>query len=307
MKNNFRLSVPDTESGQRIDSYLAEQIPGLTRSTVQNLLAEQAVTIAGKAVKKNYKLSGGEDILVQLPEVREVDLSPEDIPLDIIYEDSDIIVVNKPRGMVVHPAAGNWSGTLVNALMFHCGTSLSGINGELRPGIVHRIDKDTSGLLVVAKNDTAHQSLAAQIAAHTAFRGYEAIVVGSPKLDSGTIDKPIARHKTDRKKMAVMEGGRNAVTHYKVLHRFRSYAHMAFQLETGRTHQIRVHMASVRHPIIGDPLYGLAKDRFAHIGGQCLHAARLTLQHPRTEEVMCFSAPLPDYFTDIIAKLEKME
>lgn len=307
MENNIRLSVPDTESGQRIDSYLAEQIPGLTRSAVQNLLAEQAVTIAGKAVKKNYKLLGGEDILVQLPEVREVDLIPEDIPLDIVYEDSDIIVVNKPRGMVVHPAAGNWSGTLVNALMFHCGTSLSGINGELRPGIVHRIDKDTSGLLVVAKNDTAHQSLAAQIAAHTAFRGYEAIVVGSPKLDSGTIDKPIARHKTDRKKMAVVEGGRNAITHYKVLQRFRGYAHMAFQLETGRTHQIRVHMASVGHPIIGDPLYGFAKDRFAHIGGQCLHAARLTLQHPRTEEVMCFSAPLPDYFTDIIAKLEKME
>lgn len=243
---------------------------------------------------------------MQLPELREVDIVSENIPLDIVYEDADIIVINKPRGMVVHPAPGNWSGTLVNALMYHCGDSLSGINGEHRPGIVHRIDKDTSGLLVVAKNDTAHQSLAAQIAAHTAFRGYEAIVVGSPRDDSGTIDKPIARHKTDRKKMAIVEGGREAITHYTVLKRFHGYTHMAFQLETGRTHQIRVHMASIGHPIIGDPVYGLKKDRFSDIGGQCLHAARLTLCHPTTQQTMHFSAPLPSYFTQILAKLEKM-
>lgn len=305
--NEIYLTVTSDQTGKRIDSWLAEQIEGLTRSAAQNLLADGAVRCNGQPSKKNYKLVGGETINVTLPELREVDLTPEDIPLDIIYEDADIIVVNKPRGMVVHPAAGNWSGTLVNALMFHCGDSLSGINGEHRPGIVHRIDKDTSGLLVVAKNDTAHQSLAAQIAAHTAHRGYEAIVVGSPRLDEGTVDKPIARHKTDRKKMAIVEGGREAVTHYRVLKRYRGYTHMAFTLETGRTHQIRVHMASIGHPIIGDPVYGLKKDRFSDIGGQCLHASHLTLTHPRTGEKMDFSAPLPTYFTDILDKLERMQ
>lgn len=305
--NEIVLTAAPDQEGKRIDSWLAEQIDGLTRSAAQNLLAENAVVCGGQPLKKNYKLAGGETVTVRMPELREVDITPENIPLDIIYEDADIIVVNKPRGMVVHPAAGNWSGTLVNALMYHCGDRLSGINGEHRPGIVHRIDKDTSGLLVVAKNDAAHQSLAAQIAAHTAFRGYEAIVVGSPRLDEGTIDKPIARHKTDRKKMAIIEGGREAITHYTVLKRYRGYTHMAFQLETGRTHQIRVHMASIGHPIIGDPLYGLKKDRFSDIGGQCLHAAHLTLTHPRTGEVMRFSAPLPDYFTDILDKLERMQ
>ena len=305
--NEIILTVSTEQTGTRIDSWLAEQIDGLTRSAAQNLLAGQAVTCNGQILKKNYKLLGDETIVVQLPELREVDITPENIPLDIIYEDADIIVVNKPRGMVVHPAAGNWSGTLVNALMYHCGDSLSGINGEHRPGIVHRIDKDTSGLLVVAKNDAAHQSLAAQIAAHTAYRGYEAIVVGSPRLDEGTIDKPIARHKTDRKKMAVIEGGREAVTHYTVLKRYRGYTHMSFQLETGRTHQIRVHMASIGHPIIGDPVYGLKKDRFSEIGGQCLHASKLTLCHPKNGEMMNFFAPLPPYFTDILGKLEKMQ
>ena len=211
------------------------------------------------------------------------------------------------NGVVVHPAAGNWDGTLVNALMYHCGDSLSGINGEHRPGIVHRIDKDTSGLLVVAKNDAAHQSLAAQIAAHTAYRGYEAIVVGSVKDDTGTVDKPIARHKTDRKKMAIVEGGREAITHYTVIKRYNGYTYMAFQLETGRTHQIRVHMASIGHPIIGDPVYGLKKDRFSNIGGQCLHAAKLTLTHPKTGERMEFSASLPQYFTEVLDKLERMQ
>lgn len=300
------LVVPDSQKGMRVDSWLADQIDELTRSAVQNLLCEKAVCSNGQPLKKNYKLIGGENITVTLPELREVDIVPENIPLDIVYEDSDIIVVNKPRGMVVHPAPGNWSGTLVNALMYHCGDSLSGINGEHRPGIVHRIDKDTSGLLVVAKNDTAHQSLAEQIAAHTAFRGYEAIVVSNPREDSGTINKPIARHKTDRKKMAIVDGGREAITHYTVLKRFHGYTHMAFQLETGRTHQIRVHMASIGHPIIGDPIYGLKKDRFSDIGGQCLHAARLTLCHPATQQIMRFFAPLPTYFTQILEKLEKM-
>lgn len=304
--NEITLTASVEQAGIRVDSWLAEQLDGLTRSAVQNLLAEQAVCCNGKPLKKNYKLIGDECITVTLPALREVDLLPENIPLDVVYEDNDLIVVNKPRGMVVHPAPGNWSGTLVNALMYHCGDSLSGINGEHRPGIVHRIDKDTSGLLVVAKNDVAHQSLAAQIAAHTAFRGYQAIVVGSPREDSGTIDKPIARHKTDRKKMAIIEGGREAVTHYTVIRRFKGYTHMAFQLETGRTHQIRVHMASVGHPIIGDPVYGLKKDRFADIGGQCLHAAELTLCHPATGQQMHFMAPLPDYFVQILEKLEKM-
>lgn len=305
--NEMKFVVPGECAGTRIDSWLAERVEGLTRSAAQNLLAEQAVSMNGKPVKKNYKLVGGESLTVTMPELREVNITAEDIPLDIVYEDADIVVVNKPRGMVVHPAAGNWTGTLVNALMFHCGDSLSGINGEHRPGIVHRIDKDTSGLLVVAKNDSAHQSLAVQIAAHTAYRGYEAIVVGSPREEQGTVDKPIARHKTDRKRMAIVEGGREAITHYTVIKRYRGYTHMAFQLETGRTHQIRVHMAAIGHPIIGDPVYGLKKDRFSNIGGQCLHAAKLTLTHPRTGERMTFSAPLPEYFTEILGKLERMQ
>ena len=285
--SELQFTVPAEQSGKRIDSWLAEQIEGLTRSAAQNLLSEQAVSCNGQPLKKNYKLVGSEAITVQLPELKEVDLKPENIPLDIVYEDADIVVVNKPRGMVVHPAAGNWDGTLVNALMYHCGDSLSGINGEHRPGIVHRIDKDTSGLLVVAKN--------------------EASVVGSVKDDTGTVNKPIARHKTDRKKMAIVEGGREAITHYTVIKRYNGYTYMAFQLETGRTHQIRVHMASIGHPIIGDPVYGLKKDRFSNIGGQCLHAAKLTLTHPKTGERMEFSASLPQYFTEVLDKLERMQ
>ena len=297
--NEMKLTVPQEDAGKRIDSWLSEHIDGLTRSAVQNLLSEQAVNADGKAVKKNYKLAGGEVLTVIMPELREVDLAAEDIPLDIVYEDEDIVVVNKPRSMVVHPAVGNWSGTLVNALMFHCGESLSGINGEHRPGIVHRIDKDTSGLLVVAKNDSAHQSLAAQIAAHTAYRGYEAIVVGSPREDSGTVDKPIARHKNDRKRMAIVEGGREAITHYTVLKRYRGYTHMAFQLETGRTHQIRVHMASIGHPLLGDQVYGPKKCPFPKLVGQTLHARTLGFIHPRTNEYIEVNAPLPDYFLNL--------
>ncbi len=304
--NELTQSVDKEDAGKRIDVYLSEHIDGCTRSSLQNLLSEHMVIVDGKPVKKNYRLAGNETITVTIPSLREADILPEDIPLDIVYEDGDIIVVNKPRGMVVHPAAGNWTGTLVNALMYHCGASLSGINGTLRPGIVHRIDKDTSGLLVVAKNDMAHQSLAAQIAAHTAYRDYEGVVVGAVKDDCGTVDKPIARHKTDRKRMAVMEGGKEAVTHYKVLKSYPGYTHMGFRLETGRTHQIRVHMAFIGHPIIGDPVYGLKKDRFSDTGGQCLHATSLTLSHPATNDRMCFSAPLPEYFTEILKKLEKM-
>ena len=301
--NEMKLTVPHEDAGKRIDSWLSEHIDGLTRSAVQNLLSEQAVNADGKSVKKNYKLAGGEVLTVIMPELREVDLAAEDIPLDIVYEDEDIVVVNKPRGMVVHPAVGNWSGTLVNALMFHCGESLSGINGEHRPGIVHRIDKDTSGLLVVAKNDSAHHSLAAQIAAHTAYRGYEAIVVGSPREDSGTVDKQIARHKTDRKRMAIVEGGREAITHYTVLKRYRGYTHMAFQLETGRTHQIRVHMASIGHPLLGDQVYGPKKCPFSKLVGQTLHARTLGFIHPRTNEYIEVNAPLPDYFLNLLEKL----
>ncbi len=297
---------PDiTEKGKRIDAYLSECIPELTRSAIQLLIQNEQIQVNGIVPKKNYRILGTEQISVAQEEPKEVEIEPENIPIDIIYEDDDIIVVNKARGMVVHPAAGNWSGTLVNALMYHCGERLSGINGEIRPGIVHRIDKDTSGLLVIAKNDLAHQSLAAQIAEHSARREYQAIVIGKPREDTGTIDKPIARDKKDRKRMAIDPSGRDAITHYELIEAYRGYSHMKFQLETGRTHQIRIHMASIGHPIIGDPVYGHAKDRFHNIGGQCLHAYRLTLRHPTTDEIMVFECPLPDHFKTILEKLPK--
>lgn len=302
--NEQIFAVLPEQEGKRIDAFVCEQLDGITRSMVQNWIEQGHVTLAsGKTVKKNYKVSAGDEVIVQMPEPQSVEIEPENIPIDIVYEDEDIIVVNKARGMVVHPAVGNWNGTLVNALMYHCGDRLSGINGEIRPGIVHRIDKDTSGLLAVAKNDLAHQSLAEQIAYHSAAREYQAIVVGAPREDQGTIDQPIGRHKVDRKKMAIVPDGRHAVTHYQVLKRFRGYSLLAFQLETGRTHQIRVHMASIGHPIIGDPLYGLKKDRFSNLDGQCLHAWRLSLDHPRTGERMVFEAPLPEYFTAILNKM----
>lgn len=292
-----------TEKGKRIDAYLSEQIPELTRSAIQLLIQNEQINVNGIVPKKNYRIVGTETVEVQQEEPRETAIEPENIPIDIVYEDDDIIVVDKPRGMVVHPAAGNWSGTLVNALMYHCGDRLSGINGEIRPGIVHRIDKDTSGLLVVAKNDIAHQSLAAQIAEHSARREYQAIVIGRPREESGTIDKPIARDKKDRKRMAIDPTGRPAVTHYQLITAFRGYSYMAFQLETGRTHQIRVHMASIGHPIIGDPVYGYPKDRFHNIGGQCLHAYRLILRHPTTGKIMTFESELPEYFCNLLRKL----
>ncbi len=294
--------VTAEQAGIRLDKLLGSTYAEMTRSALQNLIEEGAVCKNGKPLKKNYKASEGDEITIAFPEPKEVEIMPEDIPLDVIYEDADIIVVNKPRGMVVHPAPGNWSGTLVNALMYHCGDSLSGINGEIRPGIVHRIDKDTSGLLVVAKNDRAHQSLAAQIAEHSAARRYYAVVYGNLKDDKGTVDAPIARHKTDRKKMAVVPGGREAVTHYEVLERFNGYTYATFLLETGRTHQIRVHMNSIGHPIIGDPLYGPKNDKWK-LGGQCLHAGQLSLTHPMTGERMTFEAPLPEYFTTVLRKL----
>ena len=302
--NEQIFAVLPEQEGKRIDAFVCEQLDGITRSMVQNWIEQGHVTLAsGKTIKKNYKVNAGDEVIVQMPEPQSVEIEPENIPIDIVYEDEDIIVVNKARGMVVHPAVGNWNGTLVNALMYHCGDRLSGINGEIRPGIVHRIDKDTSGLLVVAKNDLAHQSLAEQIACHSAAREYQAIVVGAPREDQGTIAQPIGRHKVDRKKMAIVPEGRHAVTHYQVLKRFRGYSLLAFQLETGRTHQIRVHMASIGHPIIGDPLYGLKKDRFSSLDGQCLHAWRLSLDHPRTGERMVFEAPLPEYFTAILNKM----
>ena len=298
----MKQQIVVTDAGKRLDKLISEQLPELTRSAVQHLMQDGCVTIAGKPVKKNTKASAGDVITVELPEPREVEIEPENIPLDIVYEDGDIIVVNKSKGMVVHPAPGNWRGTLVNALMYHCGDSLSGINGEIRPGIVHRIDKDTSGLLVVAKNDRAHQSLAEQIKVHSAGRRYFAVVYGTPREQKGTVNAPIARHPVDRKKMAVLAGGREAITHYEVLEQYAGYSYLTFLLETGRTHQIRVHMAHIGHPIIGDPLYGPAKDKWK-LQGQCLHAGELTLTHPATGERMTFQAPLPAYFTTVLQKL----
>lgn len=298
--------TPDC-AGKRLDIFLSEMVPALTRNAAQILIANGKVSLTdGKSLKKNYRMVGNEQICLEQPDPEPTEIVPQDIPIDIVYEDQDILVINKARGMVVHPAVGNWEGTLVNALMFHCRARLSGINGKIRPGIVHRIDKDTSGLLVVAKNDEAHQFLAEQIANHDVRREYEAIVCGNIKTDEGTIQKPIGRHPVDRKKMAVVETGKPAITHYQVLARYRGYTHMAFQLETGRTHQIRVHMASIGHPIIGDPLYGQKADRYQKLNGQCLHAIRLILTHPRTREQMCFFAPRPAYFEEILKNLPEV-
>lgn len=298
----MKQQIVVTDAGKRLDKLISEQLPDLTRSAVQHLMQDGYVTIAGKQVKKNTKAAVGDIIEVELPEPKEVAIEPENIPLDIVYEDADIIVVNKPKGMVVHPAPGNWNGTLVNALMYHCGDSLSGINGEIRPGIVHRIDKDTSGLLVVAKNDRSHQSLAEQIKVHRAGRRYYAVVYGTPREQKGTVNAPIARHPVDRKKMAIVAGGREAITHYEVLEQYIGYSYLTFLLETGRTHQIRVHMAHIGHPIIGDPLYGPSKDKWK-LQGQCLHAGELSLTHPATGERMTFQAPLPAYFITVLQKL----
>ncbi len=304
MSETVRLTAADEAAGSRIDKYISDNIAELTRSAVQGLLSKESVLVNGKSVSKNYKLRSGDEVTVEIPEPEPMDAVPEDIPLEIVYEDSDLLVVNKPKGMVVHPAHGNYTGTLVNALLHHCGDSLSGINGVIRPGIVHRIDKNTSGLLIVAKNDAAHLHLAEQIKAHSFTREYEAVAVGAFKEPSGTVDAPIGRHKTDRKKMCVtQENSRNAVTHYEVLKQYGGYAHVRLRLETGRTHQIRVHLAYIGHPVLGDDVYGKP---YKGLEGQCLHARKIGFIHPSTGEYMEFSSELPEYFQAVLRKLEKM-
>lgn len=301
------LNIECLEGGQRIDGFLAGAIDGMTRSAIQKLIEAGNVTLGGNTIKKNHKTTQGECFQVIIPDPRPVEIAAENIPLDIAYEDNDIIVINKARGMVVHPAPGHYDGTLVNALMYHCGSSLSGINGELRPGIVHRIDKDTSGLLIVAKNDYSHLSLAAQLKDHSLCRIYEAVVWGHLKNDEGTINAPIGRHYLDRKRMAVSDrNSREAITHYKVLAHYRNYTHIQCKLETGRTHQIRVHMAYIGHPCLGDPVYGRQCPEKG-LSGQCLHARTLWFIHPRTGELMSVSTELPDYFRQVLSKLGNEE
>lgn len=295
----------EATKAERLDKYLAELLPDLSRSHIQKLIKNENITVNGSSVKANYKLTIGNQINVHIPEPEVLDIQPEDIPLDILYEDEDILIVNKPKGMVVHPAPGHASGTLVNAIMFHCKDHLSGINGVLRPGIVHRIDMNTTGSLLICKNDKSHHFLAEQLKEHSITRKYHAIVHGNLKEDEGTINAPIGRHPTDRKKMSTKApNGRSAVTHYRVLERFADYTYIECQLETGRTHQIRVHMSSIGHPILGDNVYGPAKCPFK-LEGQTLHAKILGIVHPTTLEYMEFDAPLPEYFENLIIKLRK--
>ena len=302
MDENY-ICITAEESGERIDALLARALPSLSRSQVQKLLEQGMVTLNGRELKKNFRCSAGEGYEVLLPEPAELPLIPQNIPLDVVYEDEDLIVVNKARGLVVHPAPGHPDGTLVNALLWHCGDSLSGIGGQRRPGIVHRIDKDTSGLLIVAKNDFAHQGLSAQLADHSLCREYEALVRGNFKQDSGTVDKPIGRHPIDRKRMTVTEkNAKPAVTHWQLLASYRGYSHILCRLETGRTHQIRVHMASIGHPLLGDFTYG-APSPEKGLEGQCLHARRLRFVHPRTGEHILLETELPAYFMDVLARL----
>ena len=298
------LRASEESKNQRLDAFLASSLDGLTRSQAARLIESGEVAVNGKTAGKSYKLAGGEDIAVTLPEPEPVETVPQDIPLDVVYEDADVIVVNKPSGMVVHPAPGHPDGTLVNALLYHCAGTLSGVGGALRPGIVHRIDRDTSGLIIAAKNDAAHQYLSAQLADHTLARTYECIVVGALREDRGTVDAPIARHPTGRKRMAVVAGGREAVTHWEVIARYPGYTHVRCRLETGRTHQIRVHMAYIGHPILGDTVYG-AKKEVPGLTGQCLHAVGLRFLHPRTHEVVELSCPLPEEFTRMLQKIRK--
>lgn len=302
MIREITVAEPD---GLRIDRYLSENMEDLSRSYLQKILKEGGVQVNGKTVKGSYKVSAGELIVVDVPEAAEPEIVPEKMDLDILYEDSDIILVNKPKGMVVHPAAGHYSGTLVNGLMEHCRDDLSGINGVMRPGIVHRIDMDTTGVLIVCKNDMAHNAIAGQLKVHSITRKYYAIVHGVIKEDDGTVNAPIGRHPADRKKMSINEkNGKEAVTHFHVLRRFRRFTYIECRLETGRTHQIRVHMASIGHPLLGDAVYGPSKCPFSGLQGQTLHAGVLGICHPRTGEYMEFQAPLPDYFTQLLVKLE---
>ncbi len=298
------LTAGPEAAGERLDSFLTARLPGLTRSAAARLIETGQVLVDGKPARKSARLAGGETVEVTLPDPEPADALPQDIPLDVVYEDDDVIVVNKPSGLVVHPAPGHPDGTLVNALLHHCGGSLSGVGGELRPGIVHRIDRDTSGLIIAAKNDAAHQALAAQLADHTLARTYEAVAVGSFREDGGTVDAPIGRCLSDRKKMAVVPNGKRAVTHWEVLERFPGYTYVRCRLETGRTHQIRVHMAHLGHPIYGDTVYG-GKKPVPGLTGQCLHAVGLRFVHPRTGETVELSCPLSGEFQALLEKLRR--
>ena len=298
----YSFTVQPELVGERIDKFISVNVEELSRSASAALIDSGGVLVNGKNVAKNYKTRNGDQITVNVPEPKELETEPENIPLDIVYEDSDLLVVNKPKGMVVHPAPGNYSGTLVNALLYHCKDSLSGINGVLRPGIVHRIDKDTSGLLIVAKNDKAHIGLAEQIKEHSFTREYEAVVYGKLKDPTGTVDAPIGRHKTDRKKMCVTpNNSKNAVTHYRVIDYNNGFSHVALKLETGRTHQIRVHMSYIGHPVAGDSVYGPSKV-ITSLNGQCLHAKKIGFVHPISEEELFFDSELPDYFQEFLRK-----
>ena len=301
----YYFSAEDTDTGKRADKFLSDKLENISRSALQEYFSDGNVLVNGKQQGKNYRLRFNDRLEVRIPEPVVYEAVAENIPLDIVYEDSDVIVVNKPKNMVVHPAAGNYSGTLVNALLHHCKDSLSGINGVLRPGIVHRIDKNTSGLLIVAKNDTAHRKIAEQIKDHSFTREYEAVVCGNIKENEGTVNQPIGRNPNDRKKMAVTAvNSKEAVTHFKVLQRFGQYTHIAVTLETGRTHQIRVHMAYINHPVAGDDVYGSDK-LTSKLGGQCLHARKIGFVHPSSGEYMEFTSELPRYFSDFLTELEK--
>lgn len=299
-----KLIIKSDINGERLDKFVADN-SDISRSYVANLCKEGLITCNGKKLSKSYKVSCGDEIFIEFPEPQELSVEAENIPLDIVYEDSDVIVVNKPQGLCVHPAPGNENGTLVNGLVYHCGDELSAINGVIRPGIVHRIDKDTSGLLIVAKNNESHLKLSQQLKERKAMRKYIALVNGNVKEDSGTVNKPIGRNPSDRKKMAVVIGGREAITHYNVLKRFGQYTLIECILETGRTHQIRVHLASIGHSIVGDALYGIKKEKF-NLNGQLLHAKTIGFRHPNTDELLEFTSEIPDYFKKVLVRLQEM-
>ena len=304
--SQISLQADETYMDERLDKFLSAMLPDQSRSYLQKIIKDGNVLVNGEPKKSSYRLEDGDEVTADLPELKSPDIEPENIPLDILYEDDSILMVNKPKGMVVHPSAGHYTGTLVNAVLWHCQGPLSGINGVSRPGIVHRIDKDTTGVLVVCKNDAAHNAVAAQLKEHSITRKYRAIVHGVIKEDEGTVDAPIGRHPTERKKMASgVKNGKRAVTHYRVLERFQGYTYVECQLETGRTHQIRVHMASIHHPLLGDTVYGPAKDSH-HLEGQTLHAMVLGLIHPVTGEYLEVEAPLPEYFENLLKKFRAM-
>ena len=300
------IEVLDSQANIRIDKFLSAELPDVSRSYIQKLIKDEHITVNERIVKANYKLAATDVVVVNRPELKEPDIIAENIPLDILYEDSDLLIVNKPKGMVVHPSAGHYTGTLVNALMYYCKNDLSGINGVMRPGIVHRIDMDTTGSLIVCKNDFTHQAIAEQLKEHSIKRVYHAIVCGNLKDDVGTINAPIGRHPIDRKKMSINhKNGKEAITHYKVIERFKNYTYIQCELETGRTHQIRVHMASIQHPLLGDTVYGSSKCSYK-LQGQTLHAKIIGIIHPRTNNYMEIDAPLPKYFKDLLKRLNRV-